>query len=601
MATKKKNGGQDKIGSNEAAAEATGSTSIGSCKLTRLRVKNFRSIGHEGVDLALDDIVVLVGENNTGKSTIARAYELALEAEEKSGVLSRDDFHKGIVPDEATLCPCIEIETRVVGAPKTEHWRHEAGVAYLRERFTWKAPGEAAIRETYVPSAEAGKSGQWTTDAEPWGAANVRKGKRPKAHRIDAFAPPDKRREELTKLLSTPIEDLGRELLAGEGNDATKKLVEDIRGLREAVRSQAEAQLKRMCDELSKDLSSVFPGYRIQLDPPATGDELTGMKLFGGGLIPRMGADGDFLSTIDRQGAGAQRTLLWALLRFLAANDKKSSTGRGHVLLLDEPEICLHPSAVRCACDTLYALAEGEHGWQVMVTTHSPLFVDLTRDHTTIVRLSRKPDGIGVTELFRSDKPEFDVGDREQLKLLNTYDPYVAEFFFGGRTVLVEGDTEYSAFRRVIAARADLRDVHVVRARGKYLVVLLGRILNHFGASYGVLHDFDHPILKMGKKKGQSNPAWAANEQIRAGCAKSSGKVILVGAVENFEQAVFDKDATSDKPYEAVRMLDKDPKAFDVVERLLRHLSGASTGALPERFRQYASEDDLEMIRKDLT
>lgn len=46
-------------------------------KLVTLRIRNLGCIGPEGLEIALDDIVCLVGRNNTGKSTVLRAYELA--------------------------------------------------------------------------------------------------------------------------------------------------------------------------------------------------------------------------------------------------------------------------------------------------------------------------------------------------------------------------------------------------------------------------------------------------------------------------------------------------------------------------------------------
>jgi putative ATP-dependent endonuclease of OLD family len=67
-----------------------------------------------------------------------------------------------------------------------------------------------------------------------------------------------------------------------------------------------------------------------------------------------MGPNGGYQSTIDRQGSGARRTLLWAALRYIS--ETSSTNERPHVLLLDEPELCLHPNAVREACRVLYDL-----------------------------------------------------------------------------------------------------------------------------------------------------------------------------------------------------------------------------------------------------
>jgi len=60
------------------------------------------------------------------------------------------------------------------------------------------------------------------------------------------------------------------------------------------------------------------------------------------------------------------------------------------------------------------------------------------------------------------------------------------------RAILVEGDTEYTAFRHVISCLpTKYRDVHVVRARGKACLVSLCKILNQFDKGYGILHDAD--------------------------------------------------------------------------------------------------------------
>jgi len=41
-------------------------------RLHKLTIQNFRAIGRQPVAIELDDIVVLVGANNTGKSSILR-------------------------------------------------------------------------------------------------------------------------------------------------------------------------------------------------------------------------------------------------------------------------------------------------------------------------------------------------------------------------------------------------------------------------------------------------------------------------------------------------------------------------------------------------
>ena len=85
-------------------------------KLNSLKVKNFRCIGNESVTIDLDDIVVLVGGNNAGKSTILRAYELAVSSEK----MTLDDFYNKEI--DAKNLPEVEIHTLVNSetAPKID-------------------------------------------------------------------------------------------------------------------------------------------------------------------------------------------------------------------------------------------------------------------------------------------------------------------------------------------------------------------------------------------------------------------------------------------------------------------------------------------------
>ncbi len=125
----------------------------------------------------------------------------------------------------------------------------------------------------------------------------------------------------------------------------------------------------------------------------------------------------------------------------------------GHMLLIDEPETALHPSAVRAAKSHLYSLAK-DAGWQVMLTTHHPAFVDPLEDHTTIVRLHR-PEGQVVPSVYRADEVGFDGDEREVLKSLMIFENTIAEMFFGCHVIIVEGDTEYAAFQEIMEQKVD--------------------------------------------------------------------------------------------------------------------------------------------------
>lgn len=237
-------------------------------------------------------------------------------------------------------------------------------------------------------------------------------------------------------------------------------------------------------------------------------------------------------------------------------------------------ELCLHPNAVREACRVLYDLPKTGN-WQVMVTTHSPVFIDLWRDNTSIVRVERQPNGSASgTTIYRPKRAALDDDDKECLKLLNLCDSYVAEFFFGGRTVLVEGDTEHTAFTYVMQQEPErFKDIHVVRARGKATIVSLCKVLNQFGAPYSVLHDSDTPTAF---RKGTviTNPAWTQNQRIydQVKNLVATRKIRLVASLVSFEPAYFGTDASSEKPANAWTTLKENKDAHVRIATLLEAL-----------------------------
>ncbi len=566
-------------------------------RLVRLIIKNFRCIGPTPVTIDLDDIVVLVGPNNVGKSSVLKAYEVIMSEGSAAGQLTIDDFPSGKVDPNAS--PEIELHTVVYDNSPGPEWMEKtaAGEMLVKESWRWPAPGVPVRRGFNV------QENRWATDADkekvPWGAAGVANSRRPQPQRVDAFASPDEQAGEIVKLLMTAIKDRVKthQEEAKENKEADfSKLLGAIAGLQRRIVAESEEHIATVQADLSGYIGRVFPGHRVVFDAKPEDDLDKAINLFKANPQLLMGPGDGYLSTVARQGSGARRTLLWTAIRLLAETGKKKADGtqRPHVLLLDEPEICLHPSAVREACDLLYGLPALTGNWQVMVTTHSPCFVDFSRDHTSIVRVERKDDGqITGTTIFRPAKAMFDETDRECLKLLNFCDPYVAEFFFGGSTIIVEGDTEYTAFKHAMAVSPKKYEgVHLVRARGKATILSLCKILNQFGAPYAVLHDSDRPTyLKDGKEC--ANPAWAHNDSIRVEMAKASGPTRLVASIPNFEGAYLGEEVKRDKPYNVLRTLKADSSILVEVSTLLDALLDFKK-SLPAGATEWKSTDDLK-------
>ncbi len=247
----------------------------------------------------------------------------------------------------------------------------------------------------------------------------------------------------------------------------------------------------------------------------------------------------------------------------------------GYLLLIDEPENALHPLAARAAQRHLYKLAESPD-WQVIMTTHSPYFINPFEDHTTIVRLERDADiekSSIAPRTYRSDDITFEGDDKARLQALQHIDPSFAEVFFGSYPVLVEGDTEHAAFIAAIVEKEDelLDRVTVVRARGKAILLPLIKVLTHFKINFGVVHDCDPPF----NKNGGGNGMWTENGKIRAALLTARAQGLEARhrvSVPDFERFLGGDEESKDKPLNAYMRVTADDGLRTKVQGLLAEL-----------------------------
>lgn len=556
-------------------------------RLHKLIIQNFRSIGSTQVEIELDDIVVLVGPNNVGKSSVLRAYETVMSHGSKEGRLSINDFPNGVVDKEKL--PTIELHTIVHDKAPGERWLLEIGKEewLIREKWTWDSPNKDPNRQGFDVQKD-----DWD-DQVPWGAPNVANSRRPLPHRIDAFATPDKQAAEITKLITSLLKEKISEIKTDPAQELSdyEVILEKIKDLQTKVVKATEDEIKAIEDEISTYLEKLFPKHKVKFDAKPESDLENSYQPFKSNTELLMGPENGYFSTIEHQGSGARRTLLWATLKYLSeSQDKKGS--RPHVLLLDEPEICLHPSAIREARSVLYDLPETGN-WQVMITSHSPIFIDLSKDNTTIVRVFRDENSeVYSTTLYRPTRAKLDEDDKINLKLMNICDPYVHEFFFGGKQVIVEGDTEYTAFSMLKEMYPnEYNDVQIIRARGKGIIPSVAKVLLQFSKEFFILHDTDEPMTT----KGKANPAWGMNTTI--GNIKTiegaEGKVNLVACKTCFETALFGEEVKSEKPYHTLSKIRTDEVARNSVKQLLDYLIGSADATLPKNCIHWNDIGDL--------
>ena len=226
--------------------------------------------------------------------------------------------------------------------------------------------------------------------------------------------------------------------------------------------------------------------------------------------------------------------------------------------------------------------------WQVMMTTHSPYFVNPLENHTTIVRLARKGGDQSPLErqTYRTEEVTFDEEMKKNLQALQQMDVGFSEVFFGSYPILVEGDTEHAAFiAAVVETNHELADrAAVIRARGKGILPGLIRMLRHFQIPFGIVHDIDWPYTS----KGGGSAMWTINKSIYDEIEQCRSDGVTVRhrcSVPDFERALGGEELGKDKPLEAYLRIKADPDQPRFPNS--SSICSAMSPRLPPAFNQY--------------
>jgi predicted ATP-dependent endonuclease of OLD family len=350
--------------------------------------------------------------------------------------------------------------------------------------------------------------------------------------------------------------------LENEGSDDSKSKQEYL-ALKKAVplllsqlKSNTDLALRAVSENVSRNLQGLFSNKELQL--AVTGGESSGFSIAdivkstnSSVTIDNKQFQGMPLST---QGTGIQRMSLIFIFQnmieqgLLGINENK-------MLLIDEPEAFLHPEAVRALSRSLYAIGSK---MPLIISTHSPVLIDLSENHTSI-QVFRIGSNEAI-ELYQSSNSVFDENDINNMKILNYVDSYINEFFFAKNIIIVEGDTEYIALKHYIKDKE--LPLHVIRARGKGTICSLMKILNQFEAPYYILHDMDN------HNKYEQKTLKAQLTNCKNIFKLKKGGTKIFASVANFEQAIGIGDVLDSKKTATIYGIMNDPDGLVIKNKI---------------------------------
>jgi hypothetical protein len=203
----------------------------------------------------------------------------------------------------------------------------------------------------------------------------------------------------------------------GKGEDSIAKIQELLTNAIDEPRKDLELFLK---EQMQND--SITLGFNdLSIDP-----------VEGVSFKPSLSDDRVKDIPIENRGAGTQNNLIIALFRVIT----KMHLGEYLILAMEEPENSLHPKAQRQLLSVLQDLSSQS---QILITTHSPVFVERSQFESNII-INRTLSGHSNAKTFNIDmlkELREDLGIRPSDTLLKGG---------GNCALIVEGNTEEDGF-----------------------------------------------------------------------------------------------------------------------------------------------------------
>jgi len=426
-------------------------------RVERLYIKNFRSI--EELDIELQPLCAFIGPNNAGKSSILDALDRTLGERWPTtpGAFSDRDFrnHKTTLP--------IEIKTVFDGLINDDYDNPRIHGFVLRVN----EPEDVEFFPVDDQEERLYYSG-----GRPLRISNRMREQIPLLNiGIDRRA-----ESQLRSTRWTFWGKINRELNRRFGEDKDK--VADFK------RKTSEAVYLLQIPELQKAEQILLESIREQtaLSDLSLKFGLTDPVEYYKNLRPYLkNIEGGPEFDPEEMGMGTQSALVVALVDVYRQIVRESA-----ILLIQEPELYLHPHACRHFYSLLRDLSE--RGVQVVFTTHNPAFLDIA-DYRSIYLVRKEEE---LTRVFGGS--EVGISEEDKLKMITRFDSMASEVFFAKAVLLVEGSEDRIACSKAFQLDKfdiDKEGISITCCGGKPGIPFMARILTSLRIPTWVFCDRD--------------------------------------------------------------------------------------------------------------
>lgn len=472
-------------------------------KLQKLIISNFRGLkGDENViDFSKSNIIFLIGQNNVGKSTYLRAYEFFVNPK---GTAKEEDFYNydKSVPiiiegwflkeDDDEKAEDLTGKGKNAEPDWVDKWVGEDG--FVKIRKTWNNVG-LFNKETFSP-----KESKWVPNGFG-GFDSLFTKYSPEPIAINAMEDETTLEEKVNKL----IQDRYLKKAKEEYAELYKKALDDIKELQDKITSSED--VGKLNEELNSHFKETFSELTLRIQASKEENIKLEDAFKKNHTISVERKQSERKETFLQNGHGVIRQALFNFIAFLKENS--TGTRKEYLILFEEPELFLHPRVTFKLRECLYKLAENSP-YQILCATHSPMMIDLSKPHSSLIRAIKINDE--TTRTYQIGESIFakDEERKQRVQMINRFNPHVCEAFYADRVILVEGDTEAIVYRDLLKRFYPEEEIFVLNTGSKNNMPFFQEILTAFRIKHCVIHDADTEL----NTKGNHNSAWTLNQSI---------------------------------------------------------------------------------------
>lgn len=395
--------------------------------IATIHIKNFRSIIDE--KFILSDFTALVGYNNGGKSNILTAIKWLLS----KFTLSKEDFYD--------LKKTIEIVGKISGIneillEKLES-KHRVKIEpyIINETILIKRKQTINSKSKDINLLISKDGIDWPPN--PAGIDNAIKAIFPEPIEIKAMedAEEDCSKYKTSTTIGKLISEVTKSIEEKYGTEL-KRSMNSLKQKLEFNGNQRAPELNELDEKTNTRLEELFPDINIKIHIPAP--ELK--EVFKSGTIKINENSSEIWRDLKALGTGAQRAIQMALVIQLSEQLHDSEEYISTTLLLiDEPDLYLHPQAIEQIRKALKDLSKKR--FQVIFSTHSPQMIKSDDIGSTLLIRKDKTKGTYTTKTLYEAIKEIEKDAPHQLQLIFSLSNS-NQILFSETVLLTEGKTE---------------------------------------------------------------------------------------------------------------------------------------------------------------